>query len=115
MRIEEISVVAAIIVALLVIGKFLGKKPMPPDKDFRCARCGVVEAYTPRTIEAWRKGVKRLYCRECHKRWLNTQPRAEQSPIMRSRRVPSGCAIVLLVFIGIMSTSVYSIVQIFFA
>jgi hypothetical protein len=56
----------------------------------------------------WRKGIKRLYCRECHKRWLNTQPRAG-----RDHRAPSGCAPVLLVFIGAMSASVYSIIQIF--
>jgi hypothetical protein len=82
----------AMLVVALVAARFLFEKnpPLPPTKTFRCAKCSVVEEYSPRTIEAWRKGFKRLYCKKCHRAWLDRQPGRVPD------RTPSGCAPVFL-------------------
>ena len=83
----------ALVVILLVSKALFGKQPIPPTKSFRCARCSTVEEYGPRTLEAWRKGIKKLYCQNCHRTWLNQQPNRIRATSARG----SGCASVTLV------------------
>lgn len=45
---------------LLVIIKSLFFRPkLPQNKSFLCARCKASAPHTERTIEAWRKGIKK--------------------------------------------------------
>lgn len=93
MNLEILFIAAAVVIAFMVFKAVFGTKPMPPTRTFRCAKCSASEAYSPRTIEAWRKGIKRLYCQSCHRAWLNSQPKRMHSS---SERTPGGCAPVVL-------------------
>jgi hypothetical protein len=91
---NTLILVFAVAIILMLLKTVLSKKPMPPSKTFRCAKCSAIENYGPRTIEAWRKGVKKLYCQSCHRAWLNKQPK--QLPLV-SAKSPSGCIPILLI------------------
>ena len=65
--------IVVIIVAYMLIKFFLGGRK-PKSKTFICARCKTAEKYSHRTIEAWRRGFNKIYCQECHKRWLANNP-----------------------------------------
>lgn len=89
----EAALVAAAVIALIVGVKwFRGSARLPPQKTFRCARCSSVEAYSHRTIEAWRAGKAKLFCRSCHAQWLQSQP----SRGRLARPSNSGCLGVLI-------------------
>jgi hypothetical protein len=93
-----ITVVLAVIFCIVVGGLLLRPK-QPPQATFKCARCGSVARHTERTIEAWRRSAKRLFCDSCHRIWLEAQPR--QSNGRAYGRVPAssgrGCLGVLFV------------------
>jgi hypothetical protein len=85
------STVALIVgfgIALVLVARWLrGGGRKPAQKSFRCARCSSVEAYSNRTIEAWRAGKTKLFCTSCHAKWLQSQPSGTRAD--RSRH--SGC------------------------
>ena len=64
--------VVIVFVLLILIYTFSGKKP--ESKTFSCSRCKKREQYSQRTLEAWRRGFKKIYCRQCHKKWLESNP-----------------------------------------
>ena len=68
-----IPVVALVLFALAVFW-FFSRPKRPPTAGFKCARCGKAVRFSVRTEEAWRKGVKRLFCDSCHQMWLKSQP-----------------------------------------
>lgn len=51
----------------------------PSEMYFTCARCSAQVAHTKRTIAAWEKGSRRIFCDACHKKWRNAQPPQEAS------------------------------------
>jgi len=70
---------AAVLAVGVVVGVvgwrwLLRKNRRPSQKAFRCARCSKTEPYSARTIEAWRSGKAKLFCRSCHAKWLEMQP-----------------------------------------
>lgn len=81
----KILITAGIVAVLLFLKGMLGTKKSPPEKSFRCTRCSSVEAYGPRTIEAWNRGFTRLYCQPCHRAWLLNQDPQGYSSKMRTR------------------------------
>ena len=49
----------------------------PSEMHFTCARCSAQVTHTKRTIAAWEKGSRRIFCDACHKKWRNAQPPRE--------------------------------------
>lgn len=94
-----------IIVSLI----FLSRQKKPKENNFTCARCKAIAEFDKRTIQAWNKGVLKLYCSACHQKWLSTQPETEQSIQIRGSK--SGCLgmfialtlLPMLTFIGVYS------------
>ena len=60
----------AVVVAFLV----LNRQKKPKEKQFSCARCKSVANLDSRTIQAWNNGFLKLYCSNCHQRWLQENP-----------------------------------------
>jgi hypothetical protein len=46
----------------------------PTNMYFTCAGCSGQFTHTKRTVAAWEKGSRRVYCDACHKKWRNAQP-----------------------------------------
>lgn len=74
-----------IIVSLI----FLSRQKKPKENNFTCACCKAITEFDKRTIQAWNKGVLKIYCSACHQQWLSTQPETEQSIQIRGSN--SGC------------------------
>ena len=53
----------------------------PTSMHFTCAGCSVQFPHTKRTVAAWEKGSRRVFCDACHKKWRNARP-----PEVRSSR-----------------------------
>ena len=68
-----IATIAALLVLAGIVGLFFRPK-RPPTTTFKCGRCGIVARYSQRTEDAWRSGVKRLFCDSCHRQWLRDNP-----------------------------------------
>lgn len=91
----------AAIVAVLVIGYFLpGRRKVPEQKSFRCARCAKTCQHTPRTINVWRDGKSKFFCNSCHSEWVRSHPNT-QGDRRRGAGSRSGClgALACLIFI----------------
>jgi len=78
---------------------FLNRQKKPDEKSFSCSGCRKTTDYDERTIEAWNRGVTKLYCKICHLEWLKNNP--NQELIVQKRR--GGClgTLVLMVFIPV--------------
>src|SRR5690606_6582582 len=87
--------VAAVVAALSL---FLKSNKRPPTDSFMCARCKKSEQYSPRTIEAWHKGLGKIYCQACHKLWLNNNNPGRKRQADPSRGARSGCLGMLVIF-----------------
>src|SRR5690606_35533747 len=101
------------VVALLGIS-FLGKlipKRMPPQKSFKCGRCGISTSHNDRTAEAWRNGKTKYFCQACHSKWIQSRPNQEREQ-PSSGSSGSGClgvvALVSLLPIGTLLTWAYA-------
>lgn len=46
----------------------------PSNMHFVCAGCSGQFTHTKRTVAAWEKGSRRVFCDACHKKWRNAQP-----------------------------------------
>jgi cold shock CspA family protein len=102
------KIIPFLIIAIAAIISFLRKKK-PKEKNFTCARCRIIAEFDKRTIQAWNKGVPRIYCSACHQQWLNAQPEIEQPLQIKSSK--GGClgmfiliaTLPMLAFIGVSS------------
>ena len=68
----ELYILGAVLI--FVVLSFLKDGKCPPTDSFKCARCKKHEKYTSRTVEAWKKGFKKIYCQSCHRLWLKDNP-----------------------------------------
>ena len=96
---KDVNKLAPFGVAAVAALLLLSRQKKPKEKNFTCARCKVVAGFDKRTIQAWNKGMTKLYCSVCHQQWLSTQPEPEQFIQRSSGR--SGClgvAIALMLF-----------------
>jgi hypothetical protein len=41
---------------------------------FTCTGCSEQFTHTKRTVAAWEKGSRRVFCDACHKKWRNARP-----------------------------------------
>lgn len=57
----------------------LGRSKKPAQDSFSCVKCKNVEKFGPRTLAAWRRGMTRLFCSNCHANWLEDQSRGGAS------------------------------------
>jgi hypothetical protein len=55
---------------------------------FTCAGCSGQFAHTKRTVAAWEKGSRRVFCDACHKKWRNAQP-PQTSSVRANASAPS--------------------------
>jgi hypothetical protein len=79
------AIAGIVVVALLlfiVIAKMRGRHSprsrraaTPTDVRFKCARCSELFPHTKRTVAAWTKGSRQLFCDDCHRKWRSAQPR----------------------------------------
>ena len=106
-------VLAATVVAALVW--YFTRPPKPPRRSFTCARCSTTTPHTDRTIAAWRKGTKRLFCDACHQKWLSTQPRTSETSRGRPIAVSpakGGClsisVVLVLVPVALVAFAIYA-------
>ncbi|WNO07800.1 hypothetical protein [Teredinibacter sp. KSP-S5-2] len=86
----------------------LKDKKNPPTETFTCARCNKQEKYSPRTINAWRRGYDRLYCYTCHSQWLKDHPFRQTAADTRG-----GCLSVFIIVVLVPPT-IYSVAKLFF-
>lgn len=84
-------------IALFFLAKLLPKK-QPKEKTFVCARCKCISPHTERTIEAWRNNKNKFYCKACHEKWLESQPKLAYAA---GRNSGSGCLGFIVIFIVI--------------
>ena len=89
-----IGVVA--LLGLAVISKLTPKR-MPPQKSFKCGRCGNAALHNDRTAEAWRLGKTKFFCQVCHAKWLQGRPPQERERYS-SRNSGSGCLGIVVLF-----------------
>ena len=57
----------------------------PTNMHYTCAGCSGQFTHTKRTVAAWEKGSRRVFCDACHKKWRNAQP--PQNPSARGDAV----------------------------
>lgn len=75
-------IVLAVVVALRAARLFGSKKRRfqksefagPQSVRFTCAKCSNQFNHTRRTIAAWEKGSRRIFCNGCHKKWIDSRP-----------------------------------------
>ncbi|EDN67719.1 cold-shock DNA-binding domain family protein [Beggiatoa sp. PS] len=99
--IEKLVPVGILLVISIVV---LNRQKRPKEKRFSCARCKKAENHSKRTIRVWNKGITKLYCGSCHKKWLRENPTTYiPTTYFSSRGSGSGClgVVVLLVLIPI--------------
>jgi cold shock CspA family protein len=87
----------------------LGRQKKPKSSTFTCTKCKKVERYDTRTISAWNKGFKSLYCNPCHVQWLRNKPRYEQEKVYSSSK-SGGCLGTFTLIVGTSLFSGYSVV-----
>ncbi len=71
MGLGDVIVLLAIVLAVILVLKFIPAKREREPSLFNCARCGCQSVHTERTLTAWRNN-KKPYCNDCHKRWLES-------------------------------------------
>ena len=94
-----IAVAVAALVGLGLVAKLIPQR-MPPQKSFKCSRCGTAALHNNRTAEAWRNGKAKFFCQACHLKWLQSRPPQERESHSRhgSSRGGSGCLGVVVLF-----------------
>lgn len=60
----------------------------PSAMQFTCARCSAQVTHTKRTVAAWEKGSRRIFCDACHKKWRSAQPLQEAAPRANASLAP---------------------------
>lgn len=93
-----VATVAVVVVLFVLLGRRrkVGGAPTtrsrtfrgPPDMNFTCAGCSVQVTHTKRTVAAWEKGSRRIFCDACHKKWRNAQPPQEAPTRASSTATP---------------------------
>lgn len=103
-----IGIIALLGVALL--SKLIPKR-MPPQKSFKCGRCGISALHNDRTAEAWRTGKTKFFCQACHSKWIQSHPHQDRER-SASGNSASGClgvvALLALLPIGTLLTWAYA-------
>ena len=86
-----------VLFGVALLSKLIPKR-MPPQKSFKCGRCGTAATHNDRTAEAWRKGKTKFFCQACHAKWLQSHSPQEhkQRPSLSSGG--SGCLGVVVLF-----------------
>jgi hypothetical protein len=88
---------------------FLKGNKRPPTDSFTCARCKKTERYSPRTIDAWRRGFSKIYCQACHKLWLNNSLE-RKNQTYSSGNARGGCLSVLVMFL-LVPPAIYAVIR----
>lgn len=84
----------AIVVTLFVVARFVSSGRIPPEKGFRCAKCGNYAVHDERTIKAWRNEMHRFFCKSCHRAWLAQNEEHYRVP---SAQPKTGCLVLFAV------------------
>jgi len=65
----------------------------PTNMYFTCAGCSGQFAHTKRTVAAWEKGSRRVFCDACHRKWRNAQPPQTSSARAAASAAPSRASV----------------------
>lgn len=107
---DSTTVIALIVLGVLLLAVFKPQRA-PPQKTFKCGRCGCIAEHDHRTTEAWRNGKTKFYCRACHANWLKNRPAQESSRSARAepRNARSGClGVALLIALPLATIALWS-------
>jgi len=80
-----------VLLAIILVSKFVTNGKVPPEETFRCTKCGTRTVHNERTINAWRQGKHKFFCRNCHKNWLSESE--FHSPSGRHPVAKTGCLV----------------------
>ena len=84
-----------------IIAFFLtGRSKKPKQEHYSCAKCKAVERFNPRTIEAWNRGITRLFCNQCHQEWIRNTPKTDMKHYSRASS-SSGCLGMILILLAL--------------
>ena len=95
--------IAVAVVVFIAISSLLRLRK-PKERSFRCAKCKRSEDHSHRTIEAWRDGKDRFFCRSCHQAWLRSRPE-------EIRPEKAGCLPLLVIGFCIAGAIAYKILE----
>ena len=103
MPLEKLAIGACVVVvALLLVFAFIARKSRsgaqqpvsrsgaPANLHFTCAKCSQRFPHTKRTVAAFERGTKRLFCGACHSTWAANRPQQQRpsSAALHGPRVP---------------------------
>lgn len=91
-----------IVLALFVVAKFVSTGKIPPEKGFRCSKCGNYAVHDERTIKAWRNEKHKFFCKNCHRTWLAQNEGNSRTPSAPSK---TGCLVLFAVPIFVSSVA----------
>jgi len=93
MEIIGILIVASVVLYVLkgALSIFSGPKQA---NYFVCSSCGTRVKHSPRTLAAWKNGLRTSTCGNCHRQWLAAQAAAKQS---QTRSSFLGCLVLLVI------------------
>ena len=78
-----------------------------PPATFRCARCRREVSHDNRTIEAWRSGKHKFFCRECHAKWREAHPAIRTS----ANGGRGGCMLPLALILSLFALGAYAMTR----
>ena len=93
---KDMNKIIPFFISALVAVIFFSRQKKPKEKNFTCARCKIIAEFDKRTIQAWNKGVPKIYCSACHQQWVNTQLEIER-PSQKNNK--GGCLGVFILLI----------------
>jgi hypothetical protein len=95
---------AVALVLAMLVSSLLSRLRRLSERTFVCSRCHKTEEHNPRTIQAWRAGKRKFFCRSCHEIWLRTK---KEEIGARSR----GCLPILVVGLLTVGAIAYTILK----
>ena len=99
-----IGLLIGIIVIRAIIKSIFSAKP---PATFRCARCRREVSHDNRTIEAWRSGKHKFFCRECHAKWREAHPAIRTS----ANGGRGGCMLPLALILSLFALGAYAMTR----
>ena len=103
-----VVVVVGLLIGIIAIRAFIRAIfSAKPPSTFRCARCRREVPHDNRTIEAWRSGKHKFFCRECHAKWREAHPAIRTS----ANGGRGGCMLPLALILSLFALGAYAMTR----